>query len=186
MDSNPAELKKIARNWKFVRTLGIVLLVGGLIGMLAPQFLTVAIIKMLGFLLLLGGVAQTASALQLRGKRVIAPIVISGLLMAGCGLLFLVQTTATAKAFTLILGAFFLVQGFFKVSGAFYVKPDPVWGWIAIEGVITVVLGALVLSVWREPTSSILGLLVGINLFFSGITALAVASNLRRLDETAS
>ena len=66
MDENSADIQKIASNWKFVRTLGIVLIVGGLIGMLAPQFLTVAIIKVLGLLLLLGGLAQTASALQLR------------------------------------------------------------------------------------------------------------------------
>ncbi len=181
MDENSADLQKIASNWKFVRTLGIVLIVGGLIGMLAPQFLTVAIIKVLGLLLLMGGLAQTASALQLRGKRVIAPIVISGLLMVGCGLLFLTQTTATAKALTLILGSFFLVQGFFKVSGAFYVRPDPIWVWVAVEGVITCLLGGLVLSVWREPTSGILGLLVGINLFFSGVTAIGVANYLRRM-----
>ena len=181
MDDKTADLQQIARNWKFVRTLGIVLLVGGLIGMLAPQFMTVAIVKLLGLLFLLGGLAQVSSALQLRGSRVVAPIAVSGVLMVGCGLLFLFQTAATASALTLILGVFFAVQGGFKVMGAFYVRPDPVWGWIAIEGVVTVVLAGLVLSVWREGSSAVLGLLVGINLFFSGISAMGVASYLRRM-----
>jgi len=178
MQANP----DLARNWRWVLGLGLVLLLGGLIGVAAPYFAAKAVVKAIGLLLLLGGTAYVASALQMRGVRAIAPMALTGVLMVVCGGLFVFQTEAGVKTITLILAIFFLVQGVLKVVGAIAVRPDPVWTWLLIDGAITSLLGGMVLGGWPSESIHIVGLLVGISLLLSAVSVLSVAFLLKRLD----
>ena len=72
----------MARNWRWILGLGIVLLLAGLIGIAAPYFTSKAVVTAIGLLFLLGGVANVASALQMRGARAIGPTALTGVLMA--------------------------------------------------------------------------------------------------------
>ena len=178
MQDNP----EIARNWRWVLGLGLVLLLAGMIGIAAPYFTSKFVVKAIGLLFLLGGIANVASALQMRGERAIGPTALTGVLMAICGGLFVFRTDAGVDAITLILGIFFLVQGVFKVIGAFYVRPDPVWTWLLVDGSITCLLGGIVLAGWPDKSFSIIGLIVGISLLFSAASVLSIAFYLKRID----
>jgi uncharacterized membrane protein HdeD (DUF308 family) len=55
----------------------------------------------------------------------------------------------------------------------------PEWGWLALDGLITIVLGLLVLSQWPASGLWVIGLFVGINLIFYGLGWIAIAFGLR-------
>jgi len=177
---------ELARNWRWVLGLGIVLLLAGVVGIAAPYFTSRFVVAAIGLLFLLGGIANVASALQMRGVRAIGPTVLTGVMMTICGGLFIFQTDAGVDAITLILAIFFLVQGGLKVMGALYVRPDPVWVWMLMDGGVTAVLGGAVLAGWPDKSFAIIGMIVGISLLFSGASILSVAFYLKRLDRQAS
>src|SRR5262249_61579166 len=96
------------------------------------------------------------------------------------GALFVWRPLVTAEILTLLMGAFFLVAGLFQLITPFVVSlPD--WGWHALNGVITLLLGILILAQWPVSGLWVIGLFVGIELIFYGGARIVLALNLRSL-----
>lgn len=57
----------------------------------------------------------------------------------------------------------------------------PGWGWQAADGIITFVLGLLVLAGWPASGLWVIGLFVGIDLIFYGCAWMALALSLRAM-----
>jgi uncharacterized membrane protein HdeD (DUF308 family) len=84
----------------------------------------------------------------------------------------------TAEILTLLIGAFFLVAGLFQLITPFVVSlPD--WGWHALNGLITLALGILILAQWPVSGLWVIGLFLGIELVVYGAAWIAVALKLR-------
>jgi len=96
------------------------------------------------------------------------------------GILILWRPLVTAEILTLLMGAFFLVAGLFQLITPFVISlPD--WGWHTLNGLITLLLGILVLAQWPVSGLWVIGLFVGIELVFYGIAWIALALRLRSL-----
>ena len=88
------------------------------------------------------------------------------------------RPVVAAEIFTLLIGAFFLVAGLFQLITPFIVSlPD--WGWHALNGLITFVLGILMLAQWPVSGLWVIGLFLGIEFVFYGIAWIAMALKLR-------
>jgi uncharacterized membrane protein HdeD (DUF308 family) len=57
------------------------------------------------------------------------------------------------------------------------VRPAHGWGWLLFGGIVTVILGILIWTQWPESSLRVIGLLVGINLLFTGwaLTMMGIA-----------
>src|SRR5262249_45264170 len=96
------------------------------------------------------------------------------------GALIVWRPLVTAEILTLLMGAFFLVAGLFQLITPFVVSlPD--WGWHALNGVITLLLGILILVQWPVSGLWVIGLFVGIELIFYGGAWIVLALSLRSL-----
>jgi len=94
------------------------------------------------------------------------------------GALIVWRPVVTAEILTLLIGAFFLVAGLFQLITPFVVSlPD--WGWHALNGLITLVLGILILAQWPVSGLWVIGLFLGIELVVYGAAWIAVALRLR-------
>ena len=81
---------------------------------------------------------------------------------------------------TLVLAAFFFVDGIFQIVWAFRLRPIKGWGWTLLSGVVALALGIMI---WRQfPVSGIwaVGTLAGINLIFGGSSIVAICGTARR------
>ena len=108
------------------------------------------------------------------------PHMMAAVLFAVVGILILWRPLVTAEILTLLMGAFFLVAGLFHIiAPAMISLPD--WGWHVLNGVITLLLGILVLAQWPVSGLWVIGLFVGIELIFYGITWIALALHLRAM-----
>ena len=77
------------------------------------------------------------------------------------------------------LGILILFEAAAKLVAAFSVPRDFPWGWILLDGVVTAVLGSLLLTA-PEPLAGVyLGVIVGINLLSSGVALLGAGWWLR-------
>jgi uncharacterized membrane protein HdeD (DUF308 family) len=85
-----------------------------------------------------------------------------------------------AVSLTLLLAAFFLVGGIFRLVTAAAMRP-PSWGWLAASGIVTLLLGILIWSEWPVSGLWVIGLFIGIDMVFSGTWLIMLALAARRL-----
>jgi uncharacterized membrane protein HdeD (DUF308 family) len=74
---------------------------------------------------------------------------------------------------TLVLAAYFLVDGIFEIIAAFQIKPKKGWGWVLFSGIAAFLLGYLIWSQWPLSGGWAIGVLVGVNLLLSGWSMIA-------------
>ena len=103
---------------------------------------------------------------------------LSAVLFGVLGALMVWRPMNTAEILTLLIGALFLVAGLFQLITPFVVSL-PNWGWHAVNGLITFVLGLLILVQWPVSGLWVIGLFVGIELVFYGGAWIILALELR-------
>jgi uncharacterized membrane protein HdeD (DUF308 family) len=86
---------------------------------------------------------------------------------------------------TIILAAFFLVDGIFTVISGFGIRPDAGWGVTVLGGIVSIILGWMIWSSWPVSGAWAVGLLVGIRLLFTGWAMIILGSAAKRMVEQA-
>ncbi len=175
--------KLIADKWGWFLALGIVLIVAGLAAIAFPLFSTIAAKIMLGWLFLIGGVMLILHAFNAQAWQGFLWSLLIGILYAVAGgyLAFFPLTGLLTLA--ILLAMLFIAEGVFEVIMALRVRPHEGWGFLLLSGIAALLVGVLIgidlpgSAVWA------LGLLVGINLLFSGWSYVFLALAGRRAHE---
>jgi uncharacterized membrane protein HdeD (DUF308 family) len=81
---------------------------------------------------------------------------------------------------TVILGAALVATGVVRIVLAFQMQTGAPWAWVAISGVITTFLGAIILIHWPVSSLYVLGMFLGIDLLFAGAGWVSFGLALRR------
>jgi uncharacterized membrane protein HdeD (DUF308 family) len=165
-----AEINEADRNWKWFLALGIFSIVLGSFALAFVAIATVASIFFLGFLLLAIGFVEGIHAFKARKTEEGNPFffrLLAAVLYAVVGALFIVNPIASAASLALLLGAFFVAGGVFRIIGA-SVLHFRNWGWVVFNGVVTLMLGVIVLTSWPVSGLWVIGLLVGVEMVING------------------
>jgi uncharacterized membrane protein HdeD (DUF308 family) len=158
----------LAKNWGWFVGLGVLMVVLGAFAIAVPVIATIAVGLMVGWLLLIGGVAQIIQAFGSGRWRGFFLHLLGGVLYLAVGALIVFDPLGGAVALTILLAAFLVVQGVFQIIFAWQLRPLRNWGWAMANGVLSLVLGILIWMQWPSSALWVLGLLVGIHLVFSG------------------
>jgi uncharacterized membrane protein HdeD (DUF308 family) len=160
--------------------LGILLIILGTVALIAPLIATKALVLVYGWVLLIAGVTQIFSAFaSLRWGGFFMHLLV-GLIDLVLGVFFFRHQVAAASVLTLLLAAGFLVGGAFRLVAAFSLR-FPGWGWTALSGFVTFIVGAYIWSLWDTwETLTIPGLFLGIQMLFYGWSAVALALAARK------
>jgi len=181
-----ATKRLIAEKWGWFLALGIALIVVGLAAIVFPFFSTVFFKVFLGWLFLIGGVVMIIHAFSAQGWQGFLWNLLIGILylIAGGYLAFFLYTGLLAVALLLVI--LFAVEGVFEVIMAFRIRPHEGWGFLLLSGIAALAV-ALIIAL-DLPGSAVwaLGLLVGINLLFSGWSYIFLALAGRRAHEQAA
>jgi uncharacterized membrane protein HdeD (DUF308 family) len=167
----------LQKGWGWLLGLGILLSVLGLLLIAAPALGTLAVDLLVGWFLIIGGIAQLIHAFMEKAWRGFLLEVASGMLYLVVGLLLLFYPMAGAQALTIFLAAFLLIEGIVRIAMALRLRPAQGWGWLLFGGIVTVILALLIWMQWPASALWVIGLLVGINLLFTGwsLTMMAIA-----------
>ena len=179
-------MEALSRNWGWLLAFGILMIVLGVFAIGAPAVATIAVQIMLGWILVIGGVAEAIHAFMAQGWRGFLLELLSAILYLGVGILLLVNPVAGALALTVVLAVFLIVEGIFKVIMALRVRDHRGWGWLLASGLLSLLLGILIWNEWPVAGLWVIGLLVGIQLLFTGwsLVMLALAARAHRLAPT--
>ncbi|MEB3306664.1 MAG: DUF308 domain-containing protein [Cyanobacteriota bacterium] len=77
----------------------------------------------------------------------------------------------------LAIGIVFLVEGLVAVGVSISHRKVRGWGWGLMNGVVTLILGVLILSMKVGALLSVLGILVGVSFLFSGLDLLIFSAS---------
>jgi uncharacterized membrane protein HdeD (DUF308 family) len=102
-----------------------------------------------------------------------------GILYVVVGYTLVDKPVQQAVILALILAAFLIVSGIFRIVAALALRFHN-WGWVLLNGMISVVLGVMINKGWPETSLFIIGLFVGIEMLFNGIAWVMFSLALRR------
>jgi uncharacterized membrane protein HdeD (DUF308 family) len=171
----PAE---IVHNWGWFLVFGIALVLIGIVAIGRAVAATVVSMLFFGWLLVIAAGIEVVQAIMVGKWAGLYHHWLGAILFGVLGALIVWRPLVTAEILTLLMGAFFLVAGLFQLITPFVVSL-PEWGWHVLNGIITLVLGILILAQWPVSGLWVIGLFVGIELIFYGGAWIALALRLR-------
>ena len=169
----------IQRRWGWLLTLGLVQVICGALALLIPTAATLAAAVVFGALLLVSGAFQAVHAFTIRHWKGVALQAVGALLYIAAGALFVLFPLSGALTLTIVVGALLLVDGVVRSTLAFRLRPRDGWGWILASGVASAFVGLLLLLGWPLTGTWALGVLLGVNLIFLGVTNSVLAFSFR-------
>ncbi len=189
MSTNQPDIAKFQRavnqalhdHWVLYLVEGVVLLVLGAIAIIIPPLATLAATILFGWLFLISGVVGLFTSFMMRA----APGFWWSLISAALGVLvggwLLARPVSGAVSLTILLVAFFIIEGVVTIMFALDHKRELSgrWGWMLVSGIVDLVLGAMILAGLPSTAVWAIGLLVGINMVFGGTALIAMALHAR-------
>ena len=186
LDARIAETKQLVTDkWGWFLALGIVLILAGLAAIAFPFLSGIAAKVVLGWLFLIGGVMMIVHAFQAPGWGGFLWEVLIGLLYVAVGGYLAFFPIAGLLTLTIVIAALFIAEGIFESIMAFRVRPHEGWVWLLLSGIAALAVGIIIAMGLPESAVWALGLLVGINLLFSGWSYVFLALAGRRAHEEA-
>ncbi|AFY31293.1 HdeD family acid-resistance protein [Calothrix sp. PCC 7507] len=177
MTTNASE--DIKKNINGSLVIGVLLTILGIIAIALPTISTIFAETWLALILISSGFAKLVYATQTRDKGgFVWKLLLSGLYIATGVMLFVYPQTGILTL-TLLLGSFLLTEGVFELFLAFKLRPQQNWTWVLGDGVITLVLGAMIWFQWPFNAPWLIGTLVGVSVLFTGISRVMLSLNAR-------
>lgn len=164
----------------WIIALGVVYSIAGFIALGSVAMATVATVFIVGIMMLLAGVAEIISAFQVKSWGKFVLWILLGILYVVAGFATFENPLLAAAILTLVLGVSLIVSGIMRIVLAFGMKQGMPWMWIVLSGVITFLLGAIILAHWPVSSVYVLGLFLGIDLVFAGAGWIGLGLGLRR------
>lgn len=167
-----AAVRKFRRQF---RTTGIVLIVLGVLAILFPLVFSIAAKVLLGWVFLLTGAAMLYHAFQAKAWESAIWSGLIAVLHVTLGVYLAFFALNGLVGLTFLLGVVFLIQGAVEAMIALQHRNKAGWRWLALNGAVTLLLGALLIAGLPGTALWALGLFLGINFLASGIAFVALA-----------
>lgn len=169
------------KNWGWLLALGILSIILGTIGLWMTFALTLAGVLLFGVLLLLGGIFQVVDAFKCKGWKGTVLHVLIGLIYVAAGAIAIWDPLGAAVALTLLIGAAFIAVGILRLVMAIQHRNARGWGWALAGGIISLILGVLIILGWPVSGLWVIGVFIAIELIVNGWTYLFIALAARRM-----
>jgi uncharacterized membrane protein HdeD (DUF308 family) len=173
--------KSVHDHWRAFLIEGIILVVLGMAAIALPPIAGFATTIVLGWLFLLGGVTGLVATFGQRNAPGFGWALLSAIVALAAGAVLLWNPVAGVATLTYVLIAFFLIDGVLIIIMAFEHRRElsDRWQWMMIGGIMDLILAVIIIDGLPGTLAWALGLLVGIDLVFGGVSLIAMALSAR-------
>lgn len=181
-DLQRAVVSAIHEHWVLFLVEGIVLVMLGALAILVPPLATITVTILIGWLFLISGAVGLFTTFWMRHAPGFWWSLLSALIAIFAGFLLLVWPLTGALSLTFVLTAFFIIEGIASIMYAIEHRNQLSgrWGWMLLNGIIDLILAALIITGLPGSVAWALGLLVGIDLLFGGAALIGMAFAARK------
>ncbi|QGM98325.1 HdeD family acid-resistance protein [Methylocystis parvus] len=162
------------RKWGWIVALGVLFIIGGVVALFNVFAATVVAIIYVAAAMVVAGGWEIVTAFQIRpwGRALLWGFVGAITLFAGVAAARF--PVLAAMSLTALLGALLIAGGVMKLVLAYQLRDLSRWELIAFAGGLSVLLGVLILVEWPVSGLYVLGLFLGVNLLFEGVSWVAM------------
>jgi uncharacterized membrane protein HdeD (DUF308 family) len=189
MVTNPSDIDRFERRvtgalrggWRFLLIAGIILAVLGAAAIIVPPIATLAVEIFLGWLFFISGIVGLVMTFMMRHAPGFWWSLFSAVLSIAAGAVLIGWPVSGALSLTLILIAFFILEGIATIMYALDHKRDLSgrWGLVLASGIVDLALAAIIFAGLPGTAAWAIGLLVGINMLFGGAALIGLAMHAR-------
>jgi uncharacterized membrane protein HdeD (DUF308 family) len=171
-------------HWVFFLVEGIILVILGLAAIVIPRIATLTVEILFGWLFLISGLVGLITSFWMRHAPGFWWSLVSAILGIAVGIVLLSRPLSGVLSLTLVLIAFFVIEGVASIMFALEHKRELSgrWGWMLASGIIDLILAAIILAGLPGTAAWAIGLLVGINMVFGGSALIAMALHAREIN----
>ena len=163
----------------WIIALGVIYVVAGIIALGSIVEATVVSVFIVGIMMLIAGVAEVINAFQVKTWGRFFFWLILGILYIVAGFVAWANPFLTAVWLTLFLGAALVASGILRIFLAFNMRAGSPWIWVVVSGVITLLIGLIILAHWPFSAVYTLGIFLGVDLVFAGASWIGIGMTLR-------
>ncbi len=186
MSTNPPAASALPTDtWIWFIVLGAICTLLGIVGVVdltVTELLTAYGVLLFGFLFTIAGVAQIIGGLFVRPWASAILQILCGVLYVAAGGFTITEPRLFETVLTLLLAIALIFGGAFRVVLAFLQMRVLAWLLLAFAGIVTMLVGIMILRRWPWDSTWVIGLFFAIDLIFQGSSWLALGVNLRALD----
>ena len=167
----------IHEHWDSVPAEGIILVLLGIAAIVLPPIATLAFTIIIGWVFLISGVVGLFTTFWARHVAGFWWSLISAIIGIAAGVVLLLWPITGTLSLTLVLIAFFVIEGIVSIMYAIEHRNQLTgrWGWMLVSGIIDLILAGIIFAGLPGTAVWALGLLVGINMLFGGAALIAMA-----------
>lgn len=173
-------LEELHRHWALFLSVGVALMALGIVATLTAGLSTIVAVDFFGWILVIAGAGVTIHAFWAKRWSGFFLQLFSGLLYLVAGWMLATHGELSAIALTLVIAISFVVQGAFRIGAALSTRIDG-WDGLLVSGIITLLLGLMIWNEWPLSGVWVIGLFVGIDMFFYGGWFVSLALAVRTL-----
>jgi uncharacterized membrane protein HdeD (DUF308 family) len=186
MSTTPSTLSALAPkaiNWSIA--LSILLIIAGFIAICIPSVSGVAITLIFGWLMILSAVTHVVFAFKTHTTGGLIWEILIGAIYLITGVYLILHPIAALFALTLILACYLFFEAIVEFIQFIQLRPRHGAGWLAVDGIITLILAIMIWRSWPASSVWVIGTLVGISMIFSGFSRLMLSLAAKRVLKTA-
>ena len=143
---------------------------------------TMLSVLFVGWAFLISGTVEAIHAIVRRGWSGFWLDLISGLITGMAGLFIVMHPLTGASILTVVIGAMFLIGGIFRIGAGIGTR-NPYAGWFVLHGVVSALLGGMILAEWPDSLLWVIGTLVSIDLLLNGFRLISFGVAAKNLPE---
>ena len=177
-ESTAADVAKKAVGWSIF--VSVVMIVAGLLAIALPLEAGIAVNLFLAWMLIFAGIAHFVFAWYTRRTGNVLIKALLGVLYIAVAIYLLDHPARGLATLTLALAFYLLIEGVAEIVLYFQHRAANGASWFLLNGIITIVLGGMIGVTWPSSSEWALGTLVGISIFFSGVSRLMISLAARR------
>jgi len=166
---------ELRKNWGWLLALGILFIILGTVGLGMTFGLTLASMLFFGILMLIGGGAQLFQAFQCKGWKSIFWHILIALLYIAAGILIITKPMLASAALTAMIAGVLIAVGAMRIVLAFQIRGTSGWWWALLAGIVSLVLGGIILAEWPVSGMWFIGLFIAIEMILNGWSTVFVA-----------
>ena len=177
-NANKELLDKFAKHSKIA---GVLFMLLGLVGIFYPVIMSIATAYFVAWIFLFSGLVIGYHTWQTNKKDWLGWL--KAFVYIVTGVLVAIYPAAGAAALGIIMAVYFFMDGFASFALSAQMKGQKYWWLILLNGILSIVLGVIFLVGWPFSSLFLVGLFIGISLFFDGIVLLMMGSYISKVEK---
>jgi uncharacterized membrane protein HdeD (DUF308 family) len=163
-------------HWRRFLVQGVLMIALGTLAVALPVVTTLAVEILVGWLFVIGGVWRAISLARSSRMPGFGWSLAMAIVAIALGAMLVMMPLAGMLTLTMLLITFFVLEAIGKILFALDLrKHSHSWSWALATGILDLFLAALIFAGWPSTAAWAIGLLVGINMIFFGVSLVIIS-----------